>query len=218
MINTIKLSPSTLNFFLDCPKCFWLSFNKDIKPPGSIFPSLPSGMDRAIKAHFDSYRPELPPELNELKGIRLFNDAELLKTWRSNFKGLSYEDKKLGATLRGAVDEILVNGKKLIVLDFKTRGFPIKKDTHESYRDQLNVYTLLLEKNGFAAENYAYLLFYYPNKFKDDAVLFETKLVKIKTDLSSAEKLFKDAVKCLKGKKPKPGKECGLCEYVSERV
>jgi RecB family exonuclease len=174
-------------------------------------------MDRTIKAHFDSYRPELPPELDELKGMKLFSDTDLLKVWRSNFKGLSYEDKKLDATLHGAVDEILVNGKKLVVLDFKTRGFPLKEDTHEAYEDQMNIYTYLLEKNGFATEDYAFLLFYYPNKVQDGSVLFDTKLVKVKTDLSRAEKLFKDAVKCLQGPEPKADKDCGLCIYVGER-
>jgi ATP-dependent exoDNAse (exonuclease V) beta subunit len=53
-----------------------------------------------------------------------------LKVWRSNFKGISFEDKE-GNILRGAVDNILVKGKKLIVLDYKTRGFPLKEYTAE---------------------------------------------------------------------------------------
>ena len=64
-ITSFKLSPSTLNVFLDCPRCFWLDKVKNIKRPRGIFPSLPSGMDRAIKVHFDSFRTKgiLPPEL-----------------------------------------------------------------------------------------------------------------------------------------------------------
>src|SRR3989338_5295800 len=60
-----KFSPSNLSLLKECKRCFWLQFNKNIKRPQGIFPSLPSGMDKILKAHFDSYRDkgELPPEL-----------------------------------------------------------------------------------------------------------------------------------------------------------
>jgi len=47
----IRLSPSSLNLFLECPRCFWLDKNKGIKRPRGIFPSLPSGMDSVIKKY-----------------------------------------------------------------------------------------------------------------------------------------------------------------------
>ena len=127
----IKLSPSRLNLFLECPRCFWLDLVKGIKRPSGPFPSLPSGMDGILKNHFDSFmkKGKLPPELMstecEHNKCTLFKDEDKLKIWRSNFKGLEYLDKKSGILLRGAVDNILVKGKKLIVLDFKTRGYPI---------------------------------------------------------------------------------------------
>ena len=46
---TYKFSPSSLSLLKDCPRCFWLNFNKEIKRPGSIFSSLPSGMDKTLK-------------------------------------------------------------------------------------------------------------------------------------------------------------------------
>ncbi|HLC86658.1 MAG TPA: hypothetical protein VJH65_00050, partial [Candidatus Nanoarchaeia archaeon] len=122
---TYKISPSTINLMLECPRCFWLQIVKNIKRPAGIFPSLPSGMDGILKVHFDKFmeKGELPPEIKELKGCRLFDDREKLKIWRSNFKGLEYTEGDV--MLRGAVDNILVKGKKLIVLDYKTRGFPL---------------------------------------------------------------------------------------------
>mgnify|MGYP001603839858 CR=1 FL=1 len=64
-----KFSPSTLNLLKDCPKCFWLQFKKDIKRPVSIFPSLPSGIDKTLKEYFDLFlqKNELPPELKSLE-------------------------------------------------------------------------------------------------------------------------------------------------------
>ena len=122
---TYKFSPSSLNLLKECPRCFWLAFNKDIKRPNGIFPSLPSGMDRVLKDHFDCFmrKHELPPEIKEkCSDCQLFDDEETLKVWRSNFKGIQWTDEE-GNILKGAVDNILKKGSKLIVLDYKTRGF-----------------------------------------------------------------------------------------------
>ena len=64
---TYKLSPTSINLMLECPKCFWLQLVKKIKRPEGIFPSLPGGMGRIIKRHFDKFmeRGELPPEIRE---------------------------------------------------------------------------------------------------------------------------------------------------------
>lgn len=50
-----KFSPSKLNLVKDCPRCFWLEYNKKFRRPRGIFPSLPSGMDQILKHHFDEY-------------------------------------------------------------------------------------------------------------------------------------------------------------------
>jgi hypothetical protein len=123
-MNSFKLSPSAINLMKECPRCFWLTQHKVWKRPAGIFPSLPSGMDRILKIHFDKFRDkgELPPELcnnGECSKMKLFNDKEKMKIWQSNFKGISSKDKQ-GNELHGAVDNILVKGKKLIVLDYKT--------------------------------------------------------------------------------------------------
>ncbi|MBI5002130.1 hypothetical protein HZC31_01985 [Candidatus Woesearchaeota archaeon] len=114
-MTTYKFSPTSLSLLKECPKCFWLAFNKGIKRPSTIFPSLPSGMDGILKKHFDFFmeKGQLPPELQQLNGdVTLFNDAELLKVWRSNFKGIQWTDKK-GNLFRGAIDNLLQKGKKL---------------------------------------------------------------------------------------------------------
>jgi hypothetical protein len=113
------LSPSTLTLMKDCPRCFWLDLNKNIKRPAAAFPSLPAGMDRILKIHFDSFRDknELPPELKkENIDAELFKDATLLEEWRNARKGLRYTDEE-GNILKGAVDNVLQRNNKLIVLD-----------------------------------------------------------------------------------------------------
>ena len=216
-----KLSPTSLNLMLECPRCFWLAIVKKIKRPESIFPSLPSGMDKILKEHFDRFmeKGELPPELKEQEcakdGCKLFDDKEKLKIWRNNLKGLEYYDQKEDVLLHGAVDNILVKGKKLIVLDYKTRGYPLKEDTHEHYQLQLDIYNFLLRKNGYSTEDYSYLLFYYPNKvLSTGEVIFDTKLIKMKISAESGEKIFKKAIELIKEEMPEAGKECGFCKLV----
>lgn len=217
---TYKLSPSSINLMLDCPRCFWLQLVKKIKRPEGIFPSLPSGMDRVLKNHFDKFmeKGELPPEIREYgvgNGYKLFSDKAKLDVWRSNFKGIQYKDKTSGILLRGAVDNILEKGKKLIVLDYKTRGFPLKEDTHEHYITQMDIYNFLLRKNGYDTADYTYLLFYYPKEVADTGeVVFDTKLIKIETDPKRGEKIFEKAIKILQSKEPpESSKDCGFCGW-----
>ena len=211
-----KLSPSSLGLMKECPRCFWLRFNKGIKRPETGFPTLPAGMDRILKEHFDRFRDRglLPPELHELKGVKLFDNVKLLEVWRNNLRGIQWVDKE-GNVLRGAVDNVLQKGKKLIVLDYKTRGYPLKEDTAERYQDQLDIYNFLLRKNGYETEDYAYLLFYHPDKVDDDGdVVFNTDLVDRKISVKNAERIFKEALNILKGEMPASGEECGFCEWV----
>jgi len=218
---TYKLSPSSLSLFKDCPRCFWLHQNNEHKRPTGIFPSLPSGMDKILKEHFDSFmeKGKLPPELKNdsiCKNMKLFENKDILEEWRNNFRGIRYEDSD-GNLLRGAVDNILVNGDKLVVLDYKTRGYPLKEDTPNYYQNQLNIYTFLLRENGYKTENYGLLLFYHPNKVLETGeVLFNTDMVKMKVDPSEGKKLFTDALKFLKDDCPKKHEQddCNWCKLV----
>ncbi|MBX4196581.1 PD-(D/E)XK nuclease family protein [Candidatus Pacearchaeota archaeon] len=210
-----KLSPSALSLMEECPRCFWLTKHKEWKRPESIFPSLPSGMDGILKVHFDKFRDKrlLPPEIKDhhhTKDLKLFDNEELLKIWRNNLRGIRWEDKE-GNVLFGAVDNILVNGKKLIVLDYKTRGFALKDDTADHYQNQLDIYNFLLKKNGYETEDYAFLLFYIPKQVMETGeFVFETVLARRKVNVKNAESLYKQALNILKGACPK--ESCDWCE------
>lgn len=200
----------------ECPRCFWLTQHKVWTRPSGIFPSLPSGMDSILKKHFDRFRDkgELPPELRntecEEDKCKLFDDEEKLKVWRSNLKGISWKDKD-GNILHGAVDNLLVKGKKIIVLDYKTRGFPLKEDTHEHYQNQLNIYNFLLRMNDYETEDYAFLLFYHPKEVMPTGeVIFNTDLKKMNVDVKNAGELFEDAIRLLNS--DCPTKACEWCD------
>ena len=134
----------------------------------------------------------------------------MLKVWRSNLKGISWTDKE-GNVLHGAVDNILTKEKKLIVLDYKTRGFPCKEDTHKKYQNQLDTYNFLLRKNGYETEDYGFLLFYHPTEvLKTGEIVFNTNLIKMNINIKKAENIFNSAIKLLNEECPK--KECEWCE------
>lgn len=210
-----KLSPSKLNLMKKCPRCFWLDKHEKWKRPSDGFPSLPIGMDRILKVHFDKFRDQnkLPPELcdnGHCKDLKLFDDDEKLKVWQNNFKGISFTDDD-GNKLHGAVDNILVKGEKLIVLDYKTRGYPLKEDTAEYSRQQQNIYNFLLRKNGYETEDYFFLLFYIPKEVTETGeVIFDTELVKMNVDIKSVESIWKKAIKLLNSDCPE--KSCEWCE------
>lgn len=212
-----KLSPSSLNLMQDCPRCFWLKKHDIWERPEGIFPSLPRGMDRILKIHFDKFavRNMMPPELRENKecqGLKLFADMGMLKEWRNEKSGILWQDSK-GNVFHGAPDNILVKGKKLVVLDYKTRGYPTKEDTAKSYQNQLDSYTLLLRKNGYETEDYAFLLFYVPREVLENGeVIFDTELIKMKINPENAEKMFSKAIALLNG--PCPRESCDWCKLI----
>jgi PD-(D/E)XK nuclease superfamily len=216
-----KFSPSSLSLLKECPRCFWLRFRKGIKRPAGIFPSLPNGMDRILKAHFDSFmrRGELPPELHELEreldgAVKLFDDVALLSIWRDNYRGIRWTDKD-GTLYRGAVDNILMNGDKLIVIDYKTRGYPLKENTPGYYQNQMDIYNFLLRKNDWKTEDYAYLIFYHPLKVREQGdVVFNVDLVRMEISIENAMRIFTTALDLLEGEMPEPAKDCEYCKWV----
>ncbi|MBI2629295.1 PD-(D/E)XK nuclease family protein [Candidatus Pacearchaeota archaeon] len=216
-----KLSPHTISLMQECPRCFWLEKHEIWQRPEGITASLMNGMDRILKTHFDKFRDkgEMPPELvnnhnEECKNLKLFDDAELLDKWRYYKQGIVWQDEN-NNILMGAIDNLLVNKKnnKLIVLDYKTRGFPLKENTHEYYQNQLDIYNFLLRNNGYETEDYAFLLFYIPKEvLPTGEVLFDTTLKKVKINVLNAEYLFNKAIKLLNGDCPK--EVCEWCENV----
>ncbi len=217
MVMKIVLSPTTMGLFVDCPHCFWIHFREGKRRPSGIFPSLPNGMDMVLKKHFDRHRKEgtTPQEMHGKVQGRLFPDTVKLEEWRNNRKGLRWTDPETGAVLMGAVDDLFVTSDgKYAPLDFKTRGYPRKEDTHEHYQNQMDIYSFLLEKNGMMPADFAILIFYHPvGVDKNHNVEFRPDFVKISVDRQRGENLFRCAVKCLLGPKPEKTKGCPWCEW-----
>ncbi|MEM4282541.1 MAG: PD-(D/E)XK nuclease family protein [Candidatus Woesearchaeota archaeon] len=217
-----NFTASTLNILDECPRCFWLHFKKGIVRPRGAFPTLPSGIDRIIKEHFDSFRSknELPPMLAQLKGkANLFKEYSLLSVWRNNLKGLNWKDDK-GSVIKGAIDDLLIVDDKLVVLDFKTRGSAAKENTIDYYLPQLSIYNFLLRNNGHKTHDYAYLLFLHPEGIlssnEKTSIAFHSDLRKVEIKADDAVALIKRAYQILEGGIPKQSESCEYCRYVGE--
>ena len=91
---------------------------------------------KLFENHFDKFMEKgtLPPELcegknGECKNMKLFEDKEKLKIWQSNFKGISWKDKKgnlLGKryyyVFKQNELESLIHNKNMIVESFYEKG------------------------------------------------------------------------------------------------
>lgn len=215
---TFRLSPSKLNLFLECPLCFWLS-EQGVHRPSGPFPSLAGGIDRKLKTYFDRYRKEgkLPPEIEGKVDGKLFDDLKLLDVWRNNFKGLEWKDDN-GNILMGAIDDCLVEDGKFIVVDFKTYGgSEIKEEKTEYYQNQLDCYSLLLEKNGYKHPGFAYLIFFMPEEVKEHGIVkFKIEVKKVKANPANALKTYNAAIKLLEGKRPAKHSKCKFCAWADD--
>ena len=203
----IQLSPSSLNLFKECPLCFWLEKREGIRRPPPYPYALNAAIDTLLKQEFDNYRKkdESHPLLTSHNvSAKLFSNQELLNEWRSNFKGIRYYDSELKATLFGAVDDVLeFPDGKLAPFDYKSTGSS-NANIYDRFQLQMDVYTFLLEKNGYSTLRKGYFAFYIVNKENGfgDRLPFRKEIKEIKTDPSYVPELFRKAVILLRNDKP----------------
>lgn len=216
MYRQINLSPSSLNLYYECPYCFWMEKKMGIRRPQPYPYALNAAVDYLLKEEFDKYRKkrELHPLLvaNNIPA-KLFPNQKLLDEWRDNFKGIRYYDAELDATLFGAVDDILeFSDGKLAVLDYKSTGSSAAK-IYDRFQLQLDVYTFLLEQNGYKTIRKGCLAFYIVDKENgfNDKLPFKKEIHIIDTDPTYVPKIFKEAVEYLR--RDDPGQHRPECQY-----
>ena len=205
----IKLSPSSLNLYLECPHCFWLEKRRGIKRPPPYPYALNMAVDVLLKEEIDRYRAENKPHpliLAHKIPAKLFSNQNLLNQWRSNFAGLRYFDSELEATIFGAVDDVLeFEDGKLAPMDYKSTGSAVAT-IYDRFQLQMDIYTYLLEKNGFLTPRKGYLAFYIVDKGNGfgDRLPFRKELHEIDTNPSDVPEIFKEAVALLRREMPPP--------------
>lgn len=224
-----KLSRSKLEFFMECPRCFYLDRRLGIgRPPGFPF-ALNSAVDALLKKEFDMHR--IAGNAHPLQahyGIDAVPAARPeLDAWRHNFTGVQYLHEPTNLLITGAIDDLWQNSAgEYIVVDYKStskeeRIESLNKEWHISYKRQMEVYQWLLRKNGLTVSDLGY--FVYCNGKTDreafDARLeFEVTLVPYEGDDSWVEKAITKAHTCLVSPTPPEASErCDYCAYVEAR-
>lgn len=212
----INLSPNSLNLYYECPLCFWLDKGMGIKRPQPYPYALNAAVDVLLKEEFDKYRKkgELHPLLvaNNIPA-KLFPNQKLLNEWRNNFKGIRYYDAELDATLFGAVDDVLeFTEGKLAPLDYKSTGSKVPT-VYDRFQLQMDIYTFLLEKQGYKTIRKGCLAFYIVDKENgfDGKLPFRKEIIMIDTDPLYVPKVFAEAVAVLR--KEAPASHSKDCQY-----
>lgn len=216
----ISLSPSKLNLFRECPRCFHDSYASDTPRPRGIMASLPGGMDLIMKNYMDQFRGKLPPALDgQIPGV-LLDDMTTMKRWRFWKTGPCYKDTKNMITLVGALDDCLVSGKVYIPLDWKAKGSEPKDDGSQYYQTQLDCYNLMIEAMGKEVRDEGWLVYLYPAIAEDSArpnlvnVTFALKPFKLTCSRERAKEIILRAAECLRGPRPEPAATCEHCNHI----
>lgn len=218
---TVKISRSGLKLFLDCPRCFWLDVHHKIKRPPSFPYTLASAVDYLVKQEFDKYRKtgDLPPVFKKNKTDAKLYAGEELGTWRNNFKGISYFDEDLNAILYGAVDDILeFPDGSLAVVDYKSTGSSEIR-IYDDYQKQMDVYTWLLQRNGFKTQDSAYFVYYIVDKTGGgfhNSLPFNEELRIVEVRPTWVASTFEAAIATARQAKPPQSTiACTHCKYVA---
>ena len=213
----VKISPSSLNLFLECPRCFWLQMNKGFRRPKGPSSTLPSGVDYTLKAYFDYWRKQggEPPILRGKLPGKLLTKQDMISKFRSRSFGIF--DTEAQAYFMGMLDDALeLPDGSIVPLDNKTRGFP-PTEVHPSYQNQMGAYTLFLRENNLPTKNLAYLVYWFfdhKNMDLERPLDFNISVKEIKTEPDRMRAVFRAAVSLLRQEiMPDAADNCTFCRY-----
>ena len=170
---------------------------------------MPSRFDGMIKAYCKPYRDgaSLPPLLSNagLTG-RLVDPS--LKGW---------EDPDTGLKVTGYLDECLETPEgNYTPLDHKTRGWP-PESVHHTYQVQLDIYTLMLQGNGYPISAQGILVYYtYDESDLDRGIVLSISSFTLPTYPRAALNLVHRAAKVLALKEPPLSYSgCRYCQWIT---
>lgn len=221
-----RLSRTKIDYFGECPRCFYIDQRHGIARPGMPSFTLNLAVDALMKKEFDIHRAkETTHPLMKEYGIDAvpFQHKDL-ETWRENFTGVTHVHEGSGFEIFGAVDDIWVNKEgELHVVDYKATSKEEKPSLEgrwgEQYQRQMDVYQWLLKQNGFKVSNTGYFVYVNGDKSKD---AFEQKL-EFDIDIIPYEgntDWIEDRIMAIKetldsDEVPQSGELCEYCPYRS---
>jgi len=222
------LSRSKVDLFMACPRCFYLDRRLGIaRPPGFPF-NLNSAVDALLKKEFDACRAKGEPHpLMTEAGLRAVPHAHPeLDTWRSNFKGVRFEDRKTNLVLFGAIDDLWrdLESGGLIVVDYKATSkdaeVTLDAQWQDGYKRQMEFYQWLLRRQELPVLDRGW--FVYCNGRRDlerfdNRLEFRVRLIPYDGDDSWIEPVLAEIRATLDAPQPPaPGEDCEYCEFAAK--
>ncbi len=222
-----KLSRSKIEYFLECPKCFYIDRKLGIsRPPGFPF-NLNSAVDKLLKQEFDIYREKAlkHPLIRNYQVDAIPAQHVQLNDWRNTFKGVQFLHVPTNFLVFGGIDDLWINSKgEYMVVDYKATAkfgdiVELNAEWQNGYKRQMEIYQWLLRNNGLPVSDTGYFVYCNGrtfNKMFNARLEFDVTLIPHKGDTSWVEKALFDIKKCLDADEiPEPGKECDYCNYIS---
>lgn len=219
----IGLSNSTLQVFQDCPRCFWLAKVKKIERPRGIFPSLPKGIDRVMKAYTEKLvvSGKRHPYLGTSSAIP-HPDRKMLQkfqSWRT-FQGV-FETPKGPVKAWGELDDLLWHpNQEVSPWDYKSKGDSpddAEEYTRKYYQLQADMYALLVGAQGLKCSGFVYFTYTWPVIVDGQMIEFDYVTCRIASDTDRALKVLGNASACLDGAMPASGPDCEYCNLIEAR-
>ncbi|MAF59494.1 MAG: PD-(D/E)XK nuclease family protein [Candidatus Pacebacteria bacterium] len=219
-----RLSRSKIDFFIECPRCFYLDNKLGTKRPPGYPLTLNVAVDTLLKKEFDIHRKAKSSHpLMEQYGIDAVPfEHKDIDLWRDNFKGIEYKHESTGFTVSGAVDDVWVkpNGE-LIIVDYKatSKEGEVNLDApwQDGYKRQMEVYQWLFRQNGFEVSDTGYFVYVNGDTDKeafDGKLEFDVKVLPYTGNGDWIEKTLLDIKKCLDSNSiPEKGEFCEYCPY-----
>jgi hypothetical protein len=225
---TMKLSRSKIDLFVECPRCFYLDIKMNIKrPPGFPF-SLNNAVDHLLKKEFDFHRAKGTQHPIQSGIDAIPAQHPLIDQWRNSLGGgVSYYDAAHDCTLYGGIDDLWVSSEGIYhVVDYKATAKDVAvselPDWANGYRRQMEIYQWLLRKNGLNVSNTAYFVYCTGDKKWSDfnnTLHFETHLIPYLGDDSWVDETISRLFELLsKETIPEHNPNCSYCNFAKKQL
>ncbi len=223
-----NVSRSKIDFFLECPQCFYLDRKLGIVRPEMPGWSLNSAVDVLLKNEFDVLREQKKPHPLMVK-YRIdaipFSHPDF-PLWRDDNNqriGASFLHQKTNLNIHGIVDDIWQNTKtqQLYIVDYKSTStdYPISLDSQYKlgYKRQMEAYQWIFKNLGFNVSDIGYFLFANATKNRPGfggKLEFETSIIPYKGSDAWINQAILDIKMVLDSSNiPESSKTCQHCAY-----
>jgi CRISPR/Cas system-associated exonuclease Cas4 (RecB family) len=222
-----SISRSKIDFFLECPRCFYFDRRRGVGRPSIPAFTLNSAVDYLLKKEFDLLRQN--GEAHELmKKYKIdavpFKHKDL-PIWRDDIRkyvGASFVHRETNFIVCGIIDDVWVDrDENLLIVDYKatstTREISLEDRWKQGYKKQMEIYQWIFRRMGFQVSDTGYFVFANAGKNRpkfDGRLEFELSIVPYRGTDSWIGNTLVEIRKCLSaGSPPQTKPDCEYCSY-----